>query len=153
MRLVIAGFILSGFVFGLSGCGAPTKWVGFPYSDGAGLPDEETGRLTWEWMGCNVRIHVDKKLVFVNGPGDPPDLGPNMVAGFVRLLPGMHTVNYYAYCQTSIELGETFEVEAGHQYKIRNDVCWWVNIRRGTAWIEDLETKEIVAGKAPDCFF
>ena len=156
--LVIAGFILSGFVFGLSGCGAPTKWGGFPYSDGAGLPDEETGRLTWEWMGSNVRLHVDNKLVFVNGPYDRPDLPPNTWVEFVRLLPGIHTVRYYVYRQAwrePIELEVTFEVEAGHQYKIRNGKCpgfyKFLETRRGTAWVEDLETKKIVA-KDPDCF-
>ena len=152
VRLVIAGFIVSALVFGLSGCGTPTKWIGFPYSDGAGLRDEETGRLTWEWMGCNVRLHVDKKLVIVNGPYNPPDLPPNTAAEFVRLLPGIHTVRYYVYRQgfrEPVELEVPFEVEAGHRYKIRNGKCSRFSTR-GTAWIEDLGTKQIVA-KTANC--
>lgn len=148
--LVMRSVLVSLIVLLMSGCGIPTK-VEFPYSDGAGLPDEETGRLTWDWRGVNVRLYVDQKLVLSSN--NPPDLGPDREAGFIRLLPGIHTVHYYAYRRTHIELEETFVVEAEHQYKIRSDVCWWANPRWGAAWIEDLETKKIVAGKATDCLF
>ena len=146
MKKMLIILVLGAFLS--TGCINPTKWIEFPYSNGAGLPDEKTGRLTWNWMGRNIKLFVDGKLVFVNGPYASPDFQKQGVAAeYVRLLPGIHTVNYYVYRQgydEPIYPEFTFKVEAGHHYRIHNSTCsFWS--RTGTAWIEDTETKKIVA--------